>query len=130
MLKRTDILDEILQPEHYAYLRAFKCFDVVVLATFGYELDQGYHTYIAEFEQAWRDTGLSVTTKLHLVFEHLSEACDFYGCGMALLNESAAESVHADFHRHYQGYIVKDLNSEIYQRRLLHAVKTYNANHI
>ena len=60
----------------------------------------------------------------------MEDACSYYGFGMALLNESAAESVHADFDRHWQGYIVKDQSSEMYQKRLLHSIKTYNANHI
>ena len=50
--------------------------------------------------------------------------------GTALLNESAGESLHADFDRHYQGYIVKDVAAPGYQRKLLHAVKTYNASHV
>ena len=49
---------------------------------------------------------------------------------MALLNESVAESVHADFDRHYHGYIVKDINSPKYAERLSHAVKTYNLSHV
>ena len=82
--------------------------------------------------QTTNDTSssLSITTKAHLVFEHLEEVCEFYGVGMALLNESAAESVHADFDRHYQGYIVKDITSDTYRERLLHAVKTYNSGHL
>ena len=50
--------------------------------------------------------------------------------GTALLNESAGESLHADFDRHYQGYQVKDINATSYQKKLLHAIKTYNAGHI
>ena len=49
---------------------------------------------------------------------------------MALLNESAAESLHADFDKHYRGYTVKDKASHMYQKKLLHSVKTYNANHV
>ena len=83
-----------------------------------------------QLQKAWIDCGLTITPKVHLIIEHLPEACRFYGFGMALLNESAAESVHADFDRHYQGYIVKDLNNDNYRQRLLHAIKTYNANHV
>ena len=53
---------------------------------------------------------------------------EYYGFGMALLNESAGEAIHADFAKHYQGYAVKDQESDSYQRKLLHAVKTYNSN--
>ena len=67
---------------------------------------------------------------MHLLCEHLPEYCEFYGFGMALLNESAAESLHADFDKHYRGYTVKDKASHMYQKKLLHSVKTYNANHV
>ena len=49
---------------------------------------------------------------------------------MALLNESAGKAIHADFAKHYQGYAVKDQESDSYQKKLLHAVKTNNSNHI
>ena len=65
-----------------------------------------------------------------MLCEHLEEYCQYYGFGTALLNESAGESIHADFDQHYRGYIVKDKESNMYQKRLLHSVKTYNANHI
>ena len=47
--------------------------------------------------------------------------------GTALLNESSGESLPADFDRRYQ---VKDVAAPGYQRKLLHAVKTYNASHV
>ena len=50
--------------------------------------------------------------------------------GMALLNESTGKSLHADFDRHYQGYIVKDVAAPGYQRKLLHAVQTYKARRL
>ena len=116
--------------EHSKFLTAFRAFNAVVTSTFSYELDKDYKQHIEQFRCAWLDCGLTITPKAHLVFEHLEEACDFYGFGMAALNESAAESVHADFDTHYRGYTVKDINSDNYRERLMHAIKTYNAAHI
>ena len=45
-----------------------------------------------------------------------------YGMGTALLNKSASESLHADFDKHYQGFIVKDVDAIAYQKKLLQAV--------
>ena len=39
-----------------------------------------------------------------------------------LLNESAGKSLHADFDKHYQGFIVKDVDAIAYQKKLLQAV--------
>ena len=47
-----------------------------------------------------------------------------------LLNESAGEALHADFDQFYQGFVVKDIDRLAYQKKLLHAVKIYNASHI
>ena len=52
------------------------------------------------------------------------------GMGTALWNESAGEAVHADFDKFYRDFIVKDLNSTVYNHKLLKAVKLYNVSHI
>lgn len=130
LLKNLDKLDSMLPAEHYGYLTAFRAFDCVVSSCFSYNLDPNYQRYIDDFERAWHDLGLSVTCKVHLVVEHLAEDVRRFGHGTALLNESAGESVHQDFDSHYSGFIVKDIQSEMYPKRLLKAITTYNANHV
>ena len=130
MLKNLDSLDQLLPGEHYGYLTAFRAFDCVVSSCFSYDLDPNFKRYIDDFEVAWHDLGLPITPKVHLVIKHLAEELDRNGHGTALLNESAGESVHADFDRHYSGFIVKDTNSESYPKKLLRAIQIYNADHI
>ena len=130
MLKNLDVLDDLLPSEHYRYLTAFKAFDCVVSSCFGYDLDPNYMTYINDFERSWVDLKLPFTCKVHMLLEHLPEELERMGHGTALLNESAGESLHADFDNHYRGYIVKDLNAASYPSKLLQAVKVYNACHI
>jgi hypothetical protein len=120
----------LIPAEHYKYLTAFKAFDAVVGACFGNELDPNYRHKIKEFETAYDALGLAHTTKVHMLIEHADEEIEKYGVGLALFNEAAAESIHADFEKHYQGYIVKDVTASAYLPRLLHAVKSYNANHV
>ena len=43
--------------------------------------------------------------------------------------DMVGEALHSDFDKHYQGFLVKDTNASAYQRKLLHAVKLYNAEH-
>ena len=57
-----------------------------------------------------------------MLIEYLPEELARYGMGTALLNESAGESLHADFDKHYQGFIVKDVDAIAYQKKLLQAV--------
>ena len=109
--------------EHNSYLSAFRAFNDVVHACFSYD-------YISVFKNAWFALDLPFTCKMHLLIEHLPEELEKYQMGTALLNESAGEALHADFDRHYQGFIVKDIGSLSYQRKLLQAVQIYNANHV
>ena len=50
MLKNLDLLDALLPGEHYRFLTAFRAFDAVVTACFGYDLDPFYMRYLKEFE--------------------------------------------------------------------------------
>ena len=59
---------------------------------------------------------------IRVVIEYLPEELACYGMGTALLNESAGKSLHADFDKHYQGFIVKDVDAIAYQKKLLQAV--------
>ena len=52
-------------------------------------------------------TLLPIFCNIHLIYEHLAEEVERYGVGIALLNESVGESLHADFDRHYQRYLVR-----------------------
>ena len=52
LLKRTDVLESLLPPEHNKFLVAFKSFNDVVAATFSYELHPDFERYISTFEQA------------------------------------------------------------------------------
>ena len=120
----------MLPPEHQHFLAAFRSFDALAKACFSYHLDPDYKQYIADFRVAWTDLELPVFCKIHLIYEHLAEELERYNMGTALLNESAGESLHADFDKHYQGFKVKDITAPAYQQKLLHAVKVYNAGHV
>ena len=76
------------------------------------------------------DLGLKVTPKVHLLFCHAMDDIDKHGQGLGLFNESAAESIHADFDRFYQRYAVKDINSPSYLKKLQSAITAYNASHV
>ena len=121
---------ETLPAEHYDYYLAFNSFNDVVESCFGNELYPGYEECIAKFEAAYTKLGLAVTPKVHLLTEHAIEDIEEHGLGLGLFNESAAESLHADFDRFYQRYAVKDIHSDAYLRKLQMAVSAYNASHM
>ena len=82
-------MDDLLPPEHYNYLVAFRTFNAVVSSCFSYELDPDYMRYIEEFKNAWFALNLPITCKMHLLIAHLPEELEKYGMGTALFNESA-----------------------------------------
>ena len=112
LLNNLDKLDMILPPEHYKCLTVFRAFDAVGHSCFSYDLDRDYMRYIESFKAAWYDLGLPTTCKMHFLIEHLPEELARYGIGTALLNESAGESLHADFNKHYQGFIGKKIETD------------------
>ena len=121
---------ELLPPEHRKFHAAFDAFNDVVESCFGNELLPGYADYICKFEQAYLDLELNITPKVHLLIEHTVENIESHGCGLGIFNESAAESIHADFDHFYQRYLVKDINSPSYLKKLQSAVTAYNSSHI
>ena len=73
LLKNLDLLDALLPGEHYRFLTAFRAFDAVVTACFGYDLDPFYMRYLNEFEKSWMDLQIPIFPKLHVLLEHLPE---------------------------------------------------------
>ena len=90
LLEWTDVLEDHLPSEHYKFWNIFRSFNDIVSSCFSYALDPDHKRNIHQFEAAWKECSLSITPKVHLVFEHLEEVCEFYGVEMALLNGSAA----------------------------------------
>ena len=123
MLKNVDRLEAILPREHHDYLAAFRSFDALAKACFSYDLDPDYKKKIQDFRTAWTDLKLPIICKIHLVYKHLAEELEQLGDGTALFNESAGKSLHTDFDRHYQGYLVKDVQGvsfEVKQRFIIY----------
>ena len=53
------------------------------------ELDPNFEAYIAEFKEAYMKVGLSVTTKAHIVFEHVADFCNKHQKGLGFFSEQA-----------------------------------------
>ena len=120
----------MLPPEHYGYYKAFYTLNACIESRFGNELLPCFEKCIEDFEKAYMDLGLTVTPKVHLLVEHATEDISKHGYGLAIFNESAAESIHADFDAFYQRYAVKDITSDSYINKLQSAVTAYNSNHL
>ena len=130
LLKNTHLLLELLPDHLYDYYTAFSTFDAVVQSCFGNELYPNYEQTITDFERAYEKLGLSITPKIHLLVEHAIEDIESHGLGLGIFNESTAESIHADFDKHWGSYKVKKISADSYVNNLQSAVVAYNSNHL
>ena len=50
-----------------------------------------YEDYIAEYKEAYRLTGMNVTTKAHIIFEHVAKFCKEQDKGLGHFSAQAGE---------------------------------------
>ena len=113
-----------------AFLNCFQTFKIVVDKCFGKNLELGWVGALADFKSAYRALEISITTKVHLVFEHVEDFCKMNGCGLGAFSEHAFESVHRDFADHWTRHLVKDKKNPKFWENLIQTVCEYNAGHI
>ena len=138
LLCRTDVLFHIIGeiPEmtekHPAILfaNAFKLMGQMVQSCFGKDLKVGWQEHIANFCQAYLQLTISITSKFHIVKDHLTDFCKQHGCGLARFSEKSFEAVHADFAKFWERHQIKDKSSKLYGQRLRQTVKEYNSAHV
>ena len=68
----------------------------VVVACFGQDLDPCFRASIMEFKKSYRSLGISVTPKVHCVFQNVTKFLEMMGLktGLGEWSEHAMESVH------------------------------------
>lgn len=102
LLRNVDFLEElcsIKQPQCVVFVKAFRTFNIVVSACFGMDLDPNYVQYIDAFRQCYHDTGVRITPKIHVIFQHIEDFCTPRKQRLGFWNEQASEAVHADFEK-------------------------------
>ena len=132
MLKNLDKLQLIAPLSILKYVHALRCLHQVVLSCFGMSLDPEYDTYIRKFKEVYKDLGITITPKVHILTEHVPEFCKKHNNSLGLYSEQALESSHYDFLRNYwekQGY-KRPLGHPAYAQNLKAAVISYSSKHI
>ena len=71
--------------------------------------------------------GISITPKVHIIFEHVPQYCSRFGRGLGLTSEQAGESVHSLFKRSFQKLKVNDVSSPRWATNVLKTVLDFNA---
>jgi hypothetical protein len=137
LICRTDILFDILQNTTVTennpaicFAKAFKLLGQMVQTCFGRDLKDGWKENIQNFCDAYLLLKISITSKFHIIKDHLTAFCQHHGCGLARFSEQSFEAVHADFAKFWERHQVKDKSNKLYSQRLRQTVLEYNSAHI
>ena len=110
----------------------------VVEACFGTVLmEDQYKDRIKTFERTFRslphgkdeEKDINVTTKAHVIFDHVVQNIERSGQPLGVLSEQSFESVHFDFLETWKRFKVSPEHKD-YGQKLLDAVVNYNSLHI
>ena len=106
-------------------------FNKVVEACFGQDLDPSFRTTIKDYEKSYRSLGISVTPKVHVVFEHVAQFLELKGhkTGLGAWSEQAMESVHHDMKLEWDRTKVGPDHPK-YREILFDTIVRYNSKHI
>ena len=132
LLSETEGLPSTMIGEKTAdMVRTLVKFDQVVVACFGQDLDPCFRASIKEFENLYRSLGISVTPKVHCVFQHVTEFLEMTGLktGLGAWSEQAMESVHHDLRLEWERSKVGP-NHPNYAEQLFSTIVRYNSKHI
>jgi hypothetical protein len=129
ILSKVKLLMTELPPPLHKFGHALDALDCVRKSCFGVDLDDGYLVHIDKFQTAYLALNVSVTPKVHAIFQHVPEFCKQNNSGLGRFSEQASESVHADFKHTWQRYAVPLTHPKLGDQ-LLRATVKYNSLHI
>ena len=114
-------------------IETMKAFNEVVEGCFGKELVDGYKEKISKFKECYKSLDLSITPKVHIVFQHIEEFLSMKSTsqerkGLGYWSEQAFEAMHHDVKVESAGLIVSETHPE-YAQKLKQFIVRYNAKH-
>ena len=132
-LLSPEVLGDCNPIQMLKYVSAFKAMDKIVNACFGTaKVTEDIETLVDNLLKIYLGLDLSITLKMHVIFEHLS-ACvkDLGGRGLGLYSEQAGESIHREFQQNFWlKYKIKDINHPKFLDNLFSAVVEFSSKHI
>ena len=102
----------------------------MVTSCFGQDLCEGWENDVAIFSRAYSELGISITTKVHTIRDHLVDFFRQHNSGLRKYSEQAFESVNADFSKSWERHLVKAKDNKLFDQRLRQTVLEYNASHV
>ena len=131
LLPLAEQLPEPARARAEGFIEVIVAFSEVVKACFGQELKPDYAIHIQTFESAFRRLSISITPKIHLVFEHLAEILESKGSltGLGRWSEQAMESVRHDMKIEWERTKVRQNHPEFEEIFRKFIIK-YNSKHV
>lgn len=124
-----DIIEE--HDEHDSlgpFADTFDSLNQVRVSCFGDNLTDDYETKLIRFREHYMKLNISVSTSVHVVFNHLIQFIRYQKSSLGVFSEQAAECVHSDFMKLWQSCKI-DQNNDKYARYLFDATVRYNGRH-
>ncbi len=136
LLRKSLDLTHTLPDKFKAFGVVLHRFNEVVNSCFGMEVAGNPEQKISDFKQAYFTLPVSITPKVHAVFDHVpqwlhrQEAKVGRKVGLGYATEQASEAVHRDFKQRWEGGFKIGETREEYKERLLRCVVRYNGGHL
>ena len=130
ILKKIDSLEERCPDEFLDFITAFRSLNDVMEACYGSKLAPDYLTKISKFRVDYLILGISITPKIHAVFYHIEDFCEYSGMALGAFTEQTTESLHHEFEQCWDNFFVKDFDNPKYPERFLSAVIVFNSLHL
>ena len=112
------------------FAHALQAFNIVVAGSFGKFESKFIIKEIYAFETAFMKLNISVTPKVHAVFEHLPEFLNLGYGPLGYYSEQATEASHYDFTPVWNNFASNPTKLEQVGRQHLNAVNKYNSLHV
>ena len=125
-------LESLIPIEHSKFASAFRAFAKVKNGAYSFIVSKSIKEDIENFREIYLTLGITVTPKVHIVFEHLYPFLEEFAAangawkGLAVYSEQAFEALHHHFKLRWEHFKVNPDN-EGYDQALLRAVCCYNS---
>lgn len=130
LLRNVDLLEDVCpkEPNVLRYVKAFRCFNEVVVSCYGSSLQPDFREKIRNFQNAYLQLPLNVTPKVHSIFFHIPEFCASVGRGLGHYSEQVIESLHHSFDDVWRKFKIHETHPQ-YGDRILRSVCVFNGRH-
>lgn len=113
------------------FVNIFKAMDKIVSCSFSSrKVSNDLNLQVENLTKLYEATGLSVTLKIHVIFEHLVKCVSFLNSPLGPCSEQPGETVHSEFIKFWKNFKINDTKSEDYLINLKKAVVQFSSQHI